>query len=80
MLVIVDKEELEKLLKDEIECWRAVGGILNPHAYEFDPLNTDPKKLEELGYYTDRESWIASARVNTLERFLKDLDSHPTRE
>jgi hypothetical protein len=80
MLITLPKEELEKLLQEEIQCWHAVGGVLNPHAYEFDPLSADPKQLEELGYYSDRESWIASARVKTLEQFLKDLHTYPTKE
>lgn len=78
MFITLPKEKLEGFLKEEIECWRTVGGGINPYAYEFDPKTADPKKLEELGYYTNRESWIAGARVKTLEQFLKDLENYPT--
>lgn len=78
MFITLPKEKLKSFLEEEIECWRTIGGGMNPEAYEFDPQTADPKKLEELGYFRNRESWIAGARVKTLEQFLKDLDSYPS--
>lgn len=77
MFITLPKDKLESFLKEELECWRTIGGGVNPDAHEFDPQTVDPKKLEKLGYYTNRESWIAGARVKTLEQFLNDLKNYP---
>ncbi len=77
MLVVISKEKLEMLLEQEIDCWEKVSGGPNVHAFSFDPKTTDPKLLKELGYYDDRESWIAGARIKDIRAYLDDLRSLP---
>jgi len=78
MFVLVSKDKLKLFLQEELKCWKEIGGGPNPYAYEFDPSTTDPEKLKELGYYSNREAWIAGVRVHTVEEFLQDLDNYPT--
>lgn len=78
MFSIIPKESLKALLLQEIECWESIGGGANPNAYEFDPKSTSPEKLKELGYYSNKEAWIAGARIKVLEQYLKDLEGYPT--
>jgi hypothetical protein len=61
MLIVISKEQLAVILEEEIKCWESVSGGPNLNAFSFDPKETDPKVLKELGYYTNRESWIAGA-------------------
>jgi hypothetical protein len=77
MLVLISREKLEILIEEEIRCWESVSGGPNPNAFSFDPKTTDPKLLKELGYYDDRESWIAGARVRDLREYLTELRQLP---
>lgn len=77
MLVLVSREKLQKFINDEIKCWESIGGGPNINAYAFDPKTTDPNKLRELGYYDNRESWIAGARIKELLELLVDIESTP---
>jgi len=78
MFVSIPKDKLKSFLTEELECWSIIGGGPNPYAYEFDPASTDPQTLKELGYYGNRESWIAGVRTRAIEQFLKDLDHYPS--
>ena len=75
MIVYASKEKLLKLIKDEMDAWKALSP--NPNAFEFDPKTIDPKILHEAGYYDSIESWIAGARVNKLQEFLTEIESLP---
>lgn len=77
MLVVISKERLQVLLQDEIKCWENVSGGPNINAFTFDPKETDPKLLEELGYYENREAWIAGARIKELRAYIEELQQLP---
>lgn len=75
MIVYANREELVKIIKEEMSAWEALGP--NPNAFEFDPKTVDPKQLLELGYYDGVESWIAGARLNKLSEYLKQIENLP---
>jgi hypothetical protein len=77
MLVVTSKDGLIILLEEEIKCWESVSGGPNLNAFSFDPKETDPKVLKELGYYNDRESWIAGARIKRLREYIEELNKLP---
>ena len=77
MLVLFSKEKLQQFLHEEIKCWESVGGGPNINAFSFDPKSTDPATLRELGYYDNRESWIAGARIKQLNEFIQELETLP---
>ena len=77
MLVVTSKDGLIILLEEEIKCWESVSGGPNLNAFSFDPKETDPKVLKELGYYNDRESWIAGARIKRLREYIEELNRLP---
>lgn len=77
MLVTVSRDKLIALLKQEIKAWESVGGGPNPNAFSFDPKETDPKVLRELGYYDNREAWIAGARIKDLAEYMTELEGLP---
>ncbi len=77
MLVLFSKERLQLLLQEEIKCWESVSGGPNINAFSFDPKTTDPQVLKELGYYSDREAWIAGVRIKEIQKFLVELENLP---
>lgn len=77
MLVVISKDKLQYLLQQEIKCWESVGGGPNINAFDFDPKTTDPKILRELGYYDNRDAWIAGARIKEIKEYLDELDELP---
>ena len=77
MLVLFSKEKLQQFLQEEIKCWESVGGGPNINAFSFDPKTTDPTILRELGYYDNRESWIAGARIKELGDLIRELENLP---
>ena len=77
MLVLFSKEKLQHFLQEEIKCWESIGGGPNINAFSFDPKTTDPALLRELGYYDNRESWIAGARIKELLELIKELEHLP---
>ena len=74
MLIPVSKEKILQLLVDEIKAWETVGGGPNLAAFDFDPQTADKQLLEELGYYSNRESWIAGVRIKALNSYIKELE------
>lgn len=70
MLIIVSKEKLVSLLEEESRSWLLMSP--NPEAFDFDPTETDPKLLEEKGYYANREAWIANARLGKIREYLQE--------
>ena len=78
MLIVISKEKLQAFLEEEIKCWESVcEGYPNPYAFSFDPKTTDPEELLKLGYYDDREGWIAGARIKDLRAYLTELHNTP---
>ena len=77
MIILTSKEKLQAFLEEEIKCWESVGGGPNLNAFSFDPKNTDPAVLRELGYYDNRDSWIAGARIKQLVELINELESLP---
>lgn len=77
MLVLISKEKLQALLQEDIKCWESVGGGPNINAFDFNPKEIDPKILDELGYYDNRESWIAGARIKIIREYLDELAAMP---
>lgn len=70
MIIYYSQEDLVKFIKAEIRAWETIGGGPNLNAFEFDPKQTDPKTLHELGYYDNPDSWIAGARIKALNELL----------
>ena len=52
-----------------------MGGGQNLRAFEFDPKTVDTEMLHQLGYYTNRESWIAGVRIKRLNEYLTEIQS-----
>lgn len=75
MIISVSKEELTALLLKEIKAWESVGGGPNLQAFEFDPKTVDKEVLDQLGYYKNRESWIAGVRIKELVEYLKEVQN-----
>ena len=75
MIISVSKEELTALLLKEIKAWESVGGGPNLQAFEFDPKTADKEVLDQLGYYKNRESWIAGVRIKELVEYLKEVQN-----
>ncbi len=70
MIIYYSQEELVAFIRAEIRAWEAIGGGPNINAFEFDPKQTDPKLLHELGYYDSIDSWVAGARIKALNELL----------
>ncbi len=79
MIISVSKEELIGLLLKEIKAWESVGGGPNLQAFEFDPKTVDKEMLDRLGYYKNRESWIAGVRIKHLVEYLKEIQAQQPR-
>lgn len=77
MVILVKKEELLDLLKGDIEAWAQVGGGPNYNAYEFDPNLADLEALDNMGYYSNRDSWIAGVQIKKLENYIHLIDNAP---
>lgn len=73
MLIVVVKEELLDLISDEIEYWSMACGKPNLDAFDFNPKEVDHQQLIKLGYYNNREAWIAGVRIKALKKYLAQL-------
>lgn len=76
-VILVVKEDLRDLLEFQLYAWQNIGGGPNPFAYEFDPLEVDHDELRKLGYYKNREAWIAGVQVKKLKEYLEKLEAAP---
>jgi CRISPR/Cas system CSM-associated protein Csm2 small subunit len=76
-VILVTKEDLEELLQNELEAWENIGGGPNLNAFEFNPEEVDPAQLRDLGYYTNRDSWIAGVRYKKVLEYLNKLEQFP---
>lgn len=79
MIISVSKEELTSFLLKEIKAWESIGGGPNLQAFEFDPKTVDKELLDRLGYYKNRESWIAGVRIKHLVEYLKEIQATQAR-
>jgi hypothetical protein len=75
MIISVSKEELTSLLLREIKAWESIGGGPNLQAFEFNPKTADKELLDQLGYYSNREAWIAGVRIKQLVEYLKEIQA-----
>ena len=76
-VILITKEDLEELLVEELEAWENIGGGPNLNAFDFDPKEMDPAQLRDLGYYKNRESWIAGVRYKKVQEYLTKLGEFP---
>jgi hypothetical protein len=77
MLVVVNKDKLLKFLRQDAQCWSVVSGGANFDAFSFDPKTTDPQKLHELGYYTNREAWLAGVQSKKIIELIEEIENAP---
>jgi hypothetical protein len=77
MIILASKEKLIEFLREEVNHWEKVGGGANMDAFDFDPKETDPQLLQEHGYYTNRDAWLAGVRIKALSTFIQEIDSLP---
>ncbi len=77
MIVLASKEKLLAFLREEVNHWEKVGGGANIDAFDFDPKETDPLLLEQHGYYTNRDAWLAGVRIKALSEFIQEIESLP---
>jgi len=73
MLIRVSKEGLIGFLLDEVKAWEKVGGGPNLNAFEFDPENVDKAELERLGFYDNREAWVAGIRIKKIWEYIEEI-------
>jgi len=69
----VSKEGLIGFLLDEVKAWEKVGGGPNLNAFEFDPENVDKAELESLGFYDNREAWVAGIRIKKIWEYIEEI-------
>lgn len=79
MIISVSKEELTGLILKEIKAWESVGGGPNHQAFDFDPKDVDATVLDNLGYYNNREAWIAGVRIKHLNTYLMKIQAQQAR-
>lgn len=73
MLIAVNKEELEAFIESQIKNWEEIGGGANYEAYEFNPKKVDKQQLVDLGFYENRDSWIAGVQIKKLQDYLTEI-------
>lgn len=77
MIVLASRDKLLSFLREEVNYWEKIGGGPNMEAFEFDPKHTDPTLLQEAGYYANRDTWLAGARIKALSDFIREIESLP---
>jgi hypothetical protein len=77
MIITVSREQLVKFLKEEVRAWESVGGGPNVMAFEFNPETVDIKLITQLGYYDNREAWIAGVRIKVLKQKIQEIQDTP---
>ena len=73
MIIYYSQDELLKFINDEIKAWEKIGGGPNLNAFMFNPKETDPKILHELGYYDNVDAWVAGARIKALRELQAEV-------
>jgi hypothetical protein len=77
MLIATNKESLIALLENQIRMWEEIGGGANYDAYEFNPKKVDQQQLVDLGFYKNRDSWIAGVQIKKLTEYLNTIKETP---
>lgn len=77
MLIAINKEELLSILEFQIKNWEEIGGGANHEAYEFDPKKVNRQELVDLGFYQNRDSWIAGVQIKKLQQYLNEVKQNP---
>jgi len=73
MLVAVGKEDLIIMLESQIENWKEIGGGANYEAYEFNIEEVNRQQLTDLGFFENRDSWIAGVQIKKLTTYLNEI-------
>ena len=73
MLIRVSKEGLIGFLLEEVKAWERVGGGPNLNAFEFDSQSVDKAQLERLGFYDNREAWVAGIRIKKIWEYIEEI-------
>lgn len=61
------------LIQRDIEAWYTIAGGPNLDAFEFSPYRPDKARLRELGFYDNKDAWVAGVQIHLLEKFLAEL-------
>jgi len=77
MLIAINKEDLISTLETQIKNWEEIGGGANYEAYEFDPKKVGKQELIDLGFYENRDSWIAGVQIKKLKDYLNEIKQTP---
>lgn len=75
MLIIVNKEQLIEVLQEQMTSWESIAGGPLYDAFEFDPKKTSPQELKALGYFDNRDAWIAGAQIKKLKKYLEQIQA-----
>ena len=77
MIIAINKEELISILESQIKNWEEIGGGANLEAYEFDPKKVGRQELIDLGFYQNRDPWIAGVQIKKLQQYLNEVKQNP---
>ena len=77
MLITIDKDILVSVLEDQIKNWEEIGGGANYDAFEFDPKKVNKQQLSDLGFYQNRDSWIAGVQIQKAQQYLNQIIETP---
>lgn len=77
MLVLFSKEKILSFLELELRSWEHVGGGPSIDAFSIDPREADPALLKKLGYYENKEAWLAGARIKEIHALINEVNSLP---
>ena len=77
MIILVDRNELFELLEAEMFAWENVSSGPDLDAYEIDPKDEKitVKHLKEIGYYTNKDTWIAGIRYKKIKEYYEKLQN-----
>lgn len=78
MLVIINKEELLEFLQRDLKSWESIAGGPNFSAFEFNPKKISPEELKSLGYYENRDAWVAGVQVAKLQQYIEQVQNAET--
>lgn len=71
--ITLPRKQLISLIENNIKAWYTIAGGPNLDAFEFSAHKADQVKLRELGYYDNKDAWVAGVQVRELENFLAEL-------
>ncbi len=75
MLIALNKEYLIEVLQEQITSWENIAGGPLYEAFEFDPKKTSPQELKALGYFDNRDAWIAGVQIKKLKKYLEQVQA-----